>query len=409
MTHKLRQDALKYHAEPRPGKVAIQITKPTATQNDLSLAYTPGVAEPVKEIHKDPENAYLYTSKGNLVAVITDGSAVLGLGNVGALAGKPVMEGKGVLFKAFAGVDVFDIEVSTQDTEAFISTVKHIAGSFGGINLEDISAPRCFEIEERLQAMLDIPVFHDDQHGTAVILSAGLINALELQGKTMAEAKIVCVGAGAAGIASMDLLTALGASKDNIYMIDRKGVIHSKRDDLNQYKARYALETDKRTLEDACDGADVFIGVSGPDILTPQMLQSMAANPIVFALSNPNPEIVPALALQTRDDLIMATGRSDYPNQINNVLGFPYLFRGALDVRARSFNLEMKLAAVHALAALAREAVPQTVLDAYGRKAMSFGKEYIIPTPFDPRLRDRIPAAVARAAVETGVARINKS
>ncbi len=406
MTHKLRQDALKYHAEPRPGKTAIQITKPTATQDDLSLAYTPGVAEPVKEIHKDAENAYLYTNKGNLVAVITEGSAVLGLGNVGALAGKPVMEGKAVLFKQFAGVDVFDIEVDTQDTEEFIATVKNIASTFGGINLEDISAPRCFEIERRLQDMLDIPVFHDDQHGTAVIIASGLTNALEIQGKTLIDAKIVCLGAGAAAIASMNLLAAMGAKKENLYMVDRKGVIHTGRDDLNEYKQAYAVDTERRTLADACEGADVFIGVSGPDLMTPEMLKSMAANPIVFALSNPDPEIVPALALQTRDDLLMATGRSDYPNQINNVLGFPYLFRGALDVRARRINSEMLMAAVKALAELAREPVPQVVLDAYKVSEMEFGKQYIIPKPLDPRLRDRVPAAVARAAVESGVARL---
>ncbi|MGB0845265.1 MAG: malic enzyme-like NAD(P)-binding protein [Thiolinea sp.] len=405
MTHKLRQEALQYHAEPRPGKLAIQLTKPTANQHDLSLAYSPGVAEPVKEIHKDPENAYLYTGKGNLVAVISEGSAVLGLGNVGGLAGKPVMEGKGVLFKRFADVDVFDIEVETQEVEEFITTVKNIAGTFGGINLEDIAAPRCFEIEKRLQAMLDIPVFHDDQHGTAVIICAGLISALELQGKKMADARMVCIGAGAAGIASMNLLVALGAKKENLYMIDRKGVIHTGRDDLNEYKAAYAVETDRRSLADACEGADVIIGLSGPDLVTPDMLKSMAENPIVFALSNPDPEIAPALALQTRDDLIMATGRSDYPNQINNVLCFPFLFRGALDVRARAINTEMLVATVHALSELAREPVPQVVLDAYNKTSMSFGKEYIIPTPLDPRLRDRIPAAVSRAAVETGVAR----
>lgn len=406
MTHKLKQDALRYHAEPRPGKLATQITKPTATQRDLSLAYTPGVAEPVREIHRDLDTAYQYTGKGNLVAVISDGSAVLGLGNVGALAGKPVMEGKGVLFKRFADIDVFDIEVETQDVEEFITVVKNIACTFGGINLEDISAPRCFEIEKRLQEMLDIPVFHDDQHGTAVIISAGLLNALELQGKKLEDVRIVCVGAGAAGIASMNLLMAMGANRQNLFMIDRKGIIHTEREDINDFKRQYAVETDLRTLEDACKGADVFIGVSGPDILTPAMLKSMALNPIVFALSNPDPEIVPELALKTRDDLVMATGRSDYPNQINNVLGFPYLFRGALDVRATCINTEMLIAAVKALATLAHEAVPQSVLDAYELSRLEFGKDYIIPKPFDPRLRDRIPAAVARAAVNSGVARL---
>lgn len=401
----LKQDALQYHAEPRPGKIATEVTKATKTQRDLSLAYTPGVAEPVREIHKNAETAYQYTGKGNLVAVISDGSAVLGLGNVGALAGKPVMEGKGVLFKRFADVDVFDIEVETQDVEEFITVVKNIAGTFGGINLEDISAPRCFEIEKRLQEMLDIPVFHDDQHGTAVIMAAGLLNALQVQGKTLADAKIVCVGAGAAGIASMNLLTAMGANKNNLYMIDRKGVIHTGRDDLNEYKQMYAIETEKRTLADACDGADVFIGVSGPGLMTADMLKSMAPNPVVFALSNPDPEISPALALATRDDLVMATGRSDYPNQINNVLGFPFLFRGALDVRARKINTEMLIAAVEALAALAREDVPAEVLAAYELDSLEYGKDYIIPKPFDPRLRDRVPTAVAQAAIDTGVAR----
>ncbi|CAA6821601.1 MAG: NADP-dependent malic enzyme (EC [uncultured Thiotrichaceae bacterium] len=405
MTSTLREDALQYHAEPKPGKIATEITKPTATQEDLALAYSPGVAEPVKEIHQDPDAAYLYTGKGNLVGVISEGSAVLGLGNVGGLAGKPVMEGKGVLFKRFADVDVFDIEVATQDTEEFIQTVKNIAPTFGGINLEDISAPRCFEIEKRLQAMLDIPVFHDDQHGTAVIICAGLMGALELQNKKMADVRIVCIGAGAAGIASMNLLTALGASKENLYMIDRKGIIQTERDDLNEYKAAYAVETERRSLADACEGADVIIGLSGPDLISVRMLNSMAPNPIVFALSNPNPEISPELALATRDDLIMATGRSDYPNQINNVLCFPFLFRGALDVRARSINTEMLVATVHALAELAKEPVPQSVLDAYKKTEMKFGKDYIIPTPLDPRLMERIPAAVSRAAVETGVAR----
>ncbi len=406
MTSTLREDALRYHAEPKPGKIATEITKPAATQHDLSLAYSPGVAEPVKEIHQTPEAAYLYTGKSNLVGVISDGSAVLGLGNVGGLAGKPVMEGKGLLFKRFADVDAFDIEVATQDTEEFIQTVKNIAPTFGGINLEDISAPRCFEIEKRLQAMLDIPVFHDDQHGTAVIICAGLMGALELQNKKMADARIVCIGAGAAGIASMNLLIALGARKENLYMIDSKGVIHTGRDDLNEYKAAYAVETDRRSLADACEGADVIIGLSGPNIVDTAMLNSMAANPIVFALSNPDPEISPELALATRDDLIMATGRSDYPNQINNVLCFPFLFRGALDVRARSVNTEMLIATVYALAKLAKEPVPQSVLDAYQKTEMRFGRDYIIPTPLDPRLMERIPPAVSRAAVETGVARI---
>ncbi|MEB4593457.1 malic enzyme-like NAD(P)-binding protein [Candidatus Thiothrix sp. Deng01] len=402
----LKEDALKYHAEPRPGKIATEITKPTLTQRDLSLAYTPGVAEPVREIHKDPEAAYQYTGKGNLVAVISDGSAVLGLGNVGALAGKPVMEGKGVLFKRFADVDVFDIEVATQDVEEFITVVKNIAGTFGGINLEDISAPRCFEIEKRLQEMLDIPVFHDDQHGTAVIISAGLMNALKIQGKSLSEANIVCVGAGAAGIASMNLLSALGANRQKMLMVDSKGVLHTGRTDLNSFKRGYAVETDKHTLADACNGADIFIGLSGPNVLSVDMLNSMAANPIVFALSNPDPEIAPDIALAARDDLLMATGRSDYPNQINNVLGFPFLFRGALDVRARCINIDMLKAAVYALAELAHEPVPPEVLAAYSLDSLAFGKDYIIPKPFDPRLRERVPTAVAQAAVASGVARL---
>ena len=401
----LKEAALQYHAEPRPGKIAIEITKPTASQRDLSLAYTPGVAEPVREIHADPEQAYRYTAKGNLVAVITDGSAVLGLGNVGALAGKPVMEGKGVLFKSFADIDVFDIEVATQDVEEFITVVKNIAGTFGGINLEDISAPRCFEIERRLQEMLDIPVFHDDQHGTAVIIAAGLLNALAIQGKQLSEVNVVCVGAGAAGVAAMNLLSALGADRNKLLMVDSKGVIHTQRTDLNGFKQQYAVTTDKHTLTEACKGADVFIGVSGPNVLTAAMLQTMAAKPIVFALSNPDPEIDPALALATRADLLMATGRSDYPNQINNVLCFPFLFRGALDVRARCINTAMLIAAVNTLSSLAREPVPTEVLTAYGAEALVFGKDYFIPKPFDPRLRERVSAAVAQAAEASGVAR----
>lgn len=406
MIKDLRHDALQYHAEPKPGKIALHISKPTETQRDLSLAYTPGVAEPVKAIAENAEDAYRYTSKGNLVAVISDGSAILGLGNLGALASKPVMEGKGVLFKRFADVDVFDIEVSTQDVEEFITVVKNIAVTFGGINLEDISAPRCFEIEKRLQAMLDIPVFHDDQHGTATIIAAGLINALELQGKTIDQVKIVCLGAGAAGIASMNMLTALGAKKANLTMVDSKGIIHTERTDLNEYKAAYAQTTSKRTLSEACEGADVFIGLSGPNLLSVDDLKAMVAKPIVFALSNPNPEIARDLALQTRDDLIMATGRSDYPNQINNVLGFPFLFRGALDVRAKCINTEMLVAAVQGLAQLAREPVTQAVLDAYKLDQLAFGKDYIVPKPLDARLRERIPAIVAKAAVDSGVARL---
>ncbi len=405
MSYTYKEDALKYHAEPRPGKIATEITKSTETQHDLALAYTPGVAEPVMEIHHDPEAAYTYTAKGNLVAVITDGTAVLGLGNVGALAGKPVMEGKGVLFKKFADIDVFDIEVNTSDVDEFVETVERIADTFGGINLEDIAAPACFEIERRLKESLDIPVFHDDQHGTAIIIAAGLINALKIQGKTLETAKIVCLGAGAAGLASMHLLNDMGAPKSNIYVLDRQGVIHSGRKDLNKYKQEFALDTEQRTLADACTDADVFIGVSGPDLLSCDDLKKMADKPIVFALSNPNPEIAPRLAIEARPDIIMATGRSDYPNQVNNVLGFPFIFRGALDVRASIINREMEIAAVHALAELAHEPVPESVLDAYELESLSFGSDYIIPKPFDPRLRKKIPMAIAQAAIDSGVAR----
>ncbi len=400
-----KQAALDYHAGPTPGKIGIAITKPCATQRELGLAYTPGVAEPVRAIARDPEEAYRYTAKGNLVAVITDGTAVLGLGAVGALAGKPVMEGKAVLFKRFADIDVFDIEVDAPTPEAFIETVVHIAPTFGGINLEDITAPRCFEIEKALRERLDIPVFHDDQHGTAVITGAGLLNALELQGKTIADARIVCVGAGAAGIASMRLLVALGARRENIRLLDRSGVIHDGRADLNEYKREFAAHTNERTLDEVITRADVFIGLSGPNILSAEQVGRMAPRPIVFALSNPDPEIDPAVALAARSDLIMATGRSDYPNQVNNVLGFPFIFRGALDVRASTINNEMLVAAVRALAALAREPVPQEVLAAYRLEELEFGPSYIIPKPLDPRLIDRVPPAVAAAAVESGIAR----
>jgi malate dehydrogenase (oxaloacetate-decarboxylating)(NADP+) len=405
MPTRFKQQALDYHAKPKPGKIATEITKPCATQQDLSLAYTPGVAEPCRAIHRDEDAAYEYTAKGNLVAVITDGTAVLGLGDIGAIAGKPVMEGKGVLFKAFADIDVFDIEVNADSTEDFIKTVKNIAPTFGGINLEDIAAPACFDIEDALIEQLDIPVFHDDQHGTAIIIAASLINALELQHKKLEDVRVVCLGAGAAGISSMKLLQGLGADPEKLYMIDRNGIIQSERDDLNKYKKAFAIHTDRRTLADAMDGADVFIGVSGPDLLSPDMLKTMAPNPVVFALSNPDPEILPELAHMTRDDLIMGTGRSDYPNQVNNVLGFPYIFKGALDVRASCINMEMKIAAVHALAGLAREPVPQEVLDAYDVDTMMFGPEYIIPKPLDPRLIDTIPRAVSKAAISTGVAR----
>ncbi|MBD3671574.1 MAG: malate dehydrogenase [Gammaproteobacteria bacterium] len=403
---RLRSQALSYHKEPRPGKIATELTKPCNTQADLSLAYTPGVAEPVRAIAEHPDDAYLYTGKGNLVAVISDGSAILGLGNQGPLASKPVMEGKGVLFKKFADIDVFDIEVATQNVDEFVQTVANIAPTFGGINLEDISAPRCFEIEKRLIELLDIPVFHDDQRGTATIISAGLLNALELQEKPLGDAKIVCIGAGAAAIASMNLLLALGADKNNVRMIDRQGVIHSAREDLNPYKQAFAIETSERSLADAMNGADVMIGVSGPGIVDEAMIAAMAPRPVVFALSNPEPEIRPDRVAAVRDDVIMATGRSDFPNQVNNVLGFPFIFRGALDVHAREINREMQIAAVHALAELAHEAVPPDVLESYGLEDLSFGPDYIIPKPFDTRLKEVVPAAVARAAVKSGAARI---
>ncbi len=399
------QQSLDYHAKPVAGKIATAITKPCASQHDLSMAYTPGVAEPVRAIAEDPELAYKYTGKGNLVAVISNGTAVLGLGNVGALAGKPVMEGKGVLFKKFANIDVFDIEVTAPSTEAFIDTVANIADTFGGINLEDIAAPACFEIEKALKKRLDIPVFHDDQHGTAIIIAAGLINALQIQDKQLETAKIVCLGAGSAAIASMKLLIKLGAKPNNIHMLDRKGVIQTERDDLNEYKQQFAIETDARNLDDAITAADIFIGVSGPKLLSDEQVKKMAARPIVFALSNPEPEILPELANAVRSDLVMATGRSDFPNQINNVLGFPFIFRGALDVQATTINTEMEIAAVHALAKLAQTPAPAEVLLAYNTGQLDFGKDYIIPKPFDPRLKNYVSSAVARAAVDSGVAR----
>jgi malate dehydrogenase (oxaloacetate-decarboxylating)(NADP+) len=400
----LKTAALEYHANPRPGKLSVELTKPTATARDLALAYSPGVAEPVREIARDPELAYRYTGKGNLVAVISDGTAILGLGNLGPLASKPVMEGKGVLFKRFAGIDVFDIEVDSESPQAFIDTVKRISITFGGINLEDIKAPECFEIEKALIEQCDIPVFHDDQHGTAIVTAAGMINALEIVGKTLEEAKIVCLGAGAAAISCMKLLVSMGAKIENIFMIDRNGVVHSGRTDLNQYKAVFAHATEKRTLSDALDGADVFVGLSGPNLLSAENLKLMARDPIVFACSNPDPEIAPALAHSTRDDVIMATGRSDFPNQVNNVLGFPFIFRGALDVRAKRINEEMKIAAANALRELAKLPVPQEVCDAYGGIKLEFGREYIIPKPMDARLLGLIADAVAKAAIETGVA-----
>lgn len=403
MTEQLRKAALDYHALPTPGKIGITITKPSNTQQDLSLAYTPGVAEPVKEIEKDPEAAYLYTSKGNLVAVITNGTAVLGLGDVGALASKPVMEGKAALFKHFANIDVFDIEIDCDDPMQFVETVVRIAPTFGGINLEDIKAPECFVIEKAISQRLEIPVFHDDQHGTAIVIAAGLLNALTLQGKKLEEANIVCAGAGAAGIASMNLLIHLGARRDHLYMVDRKGVVHQGRQDLNEYKQAFALQTDKRSLADALKGADVFIGVSGPGVMTAEMLTSMAKNPVVFALSNPVPEIMPEIARAVRDDVILATGRSDFPNQVNNALCFPYIFRGALDVRASCINQEMQIAAVHAIKDLAREPVPASVLEAAHQKSLSFGKDYILPKLVDPRLCTKVSSAVSQAAIASGV------
>ncbi|MBP6682508.1 MAG: malate dehydrogenase [Halioglobus sp.] len=406
MPKNFKQAALDYHSNPVPGKISVELSKPAETQQDLALAYSPGVAEPCREIASDRENAYRYTGKGNLVAVISNGTAVLGLGNLGALASKPVMEGKALLFKRFAGINAIDIEVNTEDSTEFINTVALIADTFGGINLEDIKAPECFEIEAALSRRCDIPIFHDDQHGTAIVTAAGLLNALEVQGKRLEDAVIACLGAGAAAVACMRLLVSLGARRSNIYMVDRRGVVYAGREDVNEYKLEFANQTSKRSLADAVDGADVFIGLSGADLLSPQMLLSMAARPIVFACSNPDPEIRPEIALATRDDVIIATGRSDYPNQVNNVLGFPFIFRGALDVRASCINEEMKIAAVYALSELAREAVPAEVLAACALESLSFGPGYIIPKPMDNRLLVRLASAVARAAVESGVARL---
>jgi malate dehydrogenase (oxaloacetate-decarboxylating)(NADP+) len=400
-----KEEALKYHSRCRQGKVEVIPTKPYFTQRDLSLAYTPGVAYPCLEIEKNPRDAYNYTAKGNLVAVISNGTAVLGLGDIGALAGKPVMEGKGLLFKVFADVDVFDIEVDEKDPKKVIEFCRQIAPTFGGINLEDIKAPECFEVETELKRILDIPVFHDDQHGTAIISAAGLINALEITGKKIDEIKMVVCGAGAAAISCSRLYVSLGVRKENIVMVDSKGVLNKKRTDLNKYKQEFITDRDLDTLAQAVKGSDLFLGLSAAKMLTKEMLATMAANPIVFAMANPDPEIDYEDAMATRNDLIFATGRSDYPNQINNVLGFPFIFRGALDCLATTINEEMKLAAAKALAALTKEPVPESVVKAYNVEKLEFGPDYIIPKPLDPRLLPKIASAVAKAAVESGVAR----
>ncbi|MDC1449613.1 malate dehydrogenase [Candidatus Thioglobus sp.] len=405
MSQTLHDKALAYHQEGRPGKINVTSHKKLDNDQDLSLAYSPGVAAPVREIVKDPGAVNKYTIKGNLVAVITDGSAVLGLGNVGPLAAKPVMEGKAVLFKRFAGIDVFNIELDTQDVEEIISTIKNIAPTFGGINLEDISAPRCFEIEKRLIDELDIPVFHDDQHGTAIIVAAGLLNALEIQEKNFKEAKIVCAGAGSAGIATLKLLLELGFSKDNILLVDRNGVVSTKSENLSKEKLAFAVDTDKKTLSDAIDGADVFIGVARGNLVTQEMVKSMAKRPIIFALSNPDPEISPVDVYACRDDVLMATGRSDYPNQVNNVLGFPYIFRGALDANSKIINTEMKVAAIHALKDLVKLPAPKELIEIYKGTSLTFGKDYFIPKPFDPRLIKVVPKAIFEAAVASGASR----
>src|SRR5262245_25305368 len=402
------QEALLFHQRGKPGKLEINPTKPMATQRDLSLAYSPGVAVPVRKIAEDPDTAYDYTAKGNFVAVITNGTAILGLGDLGPLASKPVMEGKAVLFKRFADVDSIDLEVDTKDVNEFIGAVRYLGPSFGGINLEDIKAPECFIIEQRLRELMDIPVFHDDQHGTAIISAAALINALEITKRDIKNFKLVCNGAGAAAIACVELIKSMGVPPQNVILADSKGVVYKGRSEgMNQWKSAHAVETKARTLADAMEGADVFFGLSVAGALTPQMVKSMAKNPIIFAMANPDPEITPEEVAKIRTDAIMATGRSDYPNQVNNVLGFPYIFRGALDVRARTINDQMKIAAAEALAALAREEVPDEVAAAYHGSRLQFGPGYLIPVPFDPRLISRIPVAVARAAMDSGVARRN--
>ena len=407
MSLEFHEKALDYHRQDRPGKITVSSTKNLNSEEDLSLAYSPGVAAPVREIIKNPNSVNEFTIKGNLVAVITDGSAVLGLGNVGPLAAKPVMEGKAVLFKRFADIDVFNIELDTQDVDEIINTIKNISPTFGGINLEDISAPRCFEIEERLIDELNIPVFHDDQHGTAIIVAAALLNALEIQGKNPSKVKVVCAGGGSAGIATLNLLKEIGIKRENMLLVDRNGIVSKNRKiKVNKYKALFEIETDKKTLSDAMDSADVFIGVARGNLVSQKMVKSMADKPIIFALSNPDPEISPSDVYDCRDDVLMATGRSDYPNQVNNVLGFPYIFRGALDANAKIINTEMKIAAVHALKDLAKLPVPESVLEVYQIKELSFGKDYFIPKPFDPRLIELVPKAIFDAAIKSGVSRL---
>ncbi|MBE8215909.1 MAG: malate dehydrogenase [Endozoicomonadaceae bacterium] len=401
-----KKKALDYHKYPIPGKITIEISKSSTTVEDLSLAYSPGVAEPTLEIYKNPENAYQYTGKGNLVAVISNGSAILGLGNLGALASKPVMEGKALLFKKFSNINAIDIEVDTQDTQSFIQTVKNIAPSFGGINLEDIKAPECFEIEEALIKACNIPVFHDDQHGTAIITAAALFNALELTNKKLDQIKLVCMGAGAAAISCCDLLLHLGLQSNNLFVLDSQGLLQAQRSNLNQHKQRFAYHKEPQALSDIMKNADVFLGLAGPNLLDAALLKIMAPNPIVFACSNPTPEIMPELAHTTRSDIIMATGRSDYPNQVNNVLAFPFIFRGALDVRATCINQPMKIAAIKALQKLAKEPIPDSIRAAYHHEDLVFGPQYIIPKPLDPRLLTRVSSAVAEAAIQSGVARI---
>ena len=407
MSKNIHDMALAYHKEGIPGKIDVSSHKKLDNDQDLSLAYSPGVAAPVREIAKDPSQVNQYTIKGNLVAVITDGSAVLGLGNVGPLAAKPVMEGKAVLFKYFANINAFNIELDTQEVDEIVSTIKNIAPTFGGINLEDISAPRCFEIEERLIKELDIPVFHDDQHGTAIIVAAGLLNALEIQGKSVTAAKIVVAGGGSAGIATLDLLVSLGFKKENMLLVDRRGVVSKEQISIvNKYKSAFAVDTDKKTLGDAINGADVFIGVARGNLVTQEMIKSMAKKPIIFALSNPDPEISVEEVFACRDDAVMATGRSDFPNQVNNVIGFPYIFRGALDANSKIINTEMKVAAVHAIKDLAKLPVPESLLEMYQVDELRFGADYFIPKPFDPRLIDLIPKAIYDAALKSGVSRL---